>query len=330
MYCDDVNIYNLIYRNMKNPDKTSRISIGQVSGKVDTLVSQLWKIEDLKSALLRLLNGTGEIINIFWKMKLGKIISSREKATIIDFFQNGDVKIWKSDKWIFFQGILDWNRRKSDLAKFIAQYPLVVDADKIMKISEEDPLIIIEKDEETRFLQIVKDDKWDPSIRFSSGGYRWFVLVPKDDPDNKQLIEIIQWNQTIFLQKKGNPNGIIDIQEIANFVGEHKGGFDKDNLAVLYKENSMFSIIHKSELADWTFQVKEVLLFKKPSWVAIKFDEYNSFEAEHPKIGKVICKKRYNESWELLWIDTFKKLRLGWEKRINSQSRSIDWLTSRG
>jgi hypothetical protein len=34
-----------------------------------------------------------------------------------------------------------------------------VDADKIMKISEEDPLIIIEKDEETRFLQIVKDDK---------------------------------------------------------------------------------------------------------------------------------------------------------------------------
>ena len=314
---------------MKNPDKEPLINIEQVSDKVDTLVSQLGKIEERKAALFKILNESEEIVSIFWKMKAGKIITLKESIIMNDFIWIGDIKIWESDKGIFFNGILDGNIQESDLANFIGQYPLVVDADKIDDDNAEWWLIPVIKNYMTMFIQIIKDNEGAPSIIYCSDAYTWSPSLPKNDPDNKELLEIENCNQTIFLQKEVDPSWVLHIQKIADLAGEHPMPFDKDNLAVLYKENSMFSIIHKSELANWKFQVKEVLLFKKPSWVAIKFDEYNSFEAEHPKIGKVICRKRYNDWWELLWIDTFKKQILWSEKRINSQCRSIDWLTGR-
>lgn len=308
---------------MEKPGEEQRISIEQVSGKVDTIVSQLWKIEEHKWDILKLLNQTEEIINIFWKMKLGKMITSMEYNKIIEFFQNGDVKIWKSDKWIFFQGIFDWNKRKSDLANFIEQYPLVIDADEIDEDNAEWWLITTSKNNETRFIQIIKDDKGTPSIRFASKAYYWHAVLPKDDPDNKQLIEIKTSNQTIFLQEEVAPDWIITVQKIADLVGEHNGTFDRDNLSVLYKRDSMFSIIHKSELADWTLKIEEVLTFKRSSRYDVMFDRYNSFEAQSEDIGKIICKKRYNEQWEFIWIDVFKKLRLGGERVIHNNCRWI-------
>lgn len=312
-------------KKMENQDKEPRINIEQVNNEVHTLVSQLGKIEERKWNILKLLNKTWEIIKIFRKMKAGKIISLRDTKVMNDFIQNGDIKIWESDKWIFFEGILDWDTQTSYLAKFIEQYPLVVDADEIDEDNAEWWLITVIKDEMTMFIQIIKDDEWVPSIIYCSDAYEWVVSLPKDDPDNKKFIQVGQprKDKTIFLQKEVDPSWVCHITKIADLDGECNGEFDKDNLAVLYKKNSMFSIIHKSELINWKFQVEEVLTFKRSSRVDVMFDRYNCFEAKSDDIGKVVCKKRYNEWWEFIWIDVFKKLRLGGERIIHNNCRWI-------
>ena len=319
---------------MKNIVDTSyRENLKKAESSLERLSSRFRVLEDKKVDMLYILNSVEAIRQTISKIQLGQVITEKEYNLIDEFIK----KQWLSTKiidiWLEnpFNDCQNEYRNAHDdsdvLISLIRNYPLVVDADTINEDNSEWWLISITKDNMTMFIQIVNDDKGNPSIRYCSDSYDWFVSA-KDDPDNKELIELKRSNKAIFVQKKVDAKGIITVQKVADLVGEHNGAFDKDNLAVLYKQNSMFSIIHKSESVDWNLQVKEVLTFKRSSRFDVMFDKYNTFEAESMGVGRVICKKCYNEQWEFIGIDVFKKLRLGGEKKLNNLCRHISWLTN--
>ena len=310
-------------------------SLKRANGVVSPLkrfFSRVKVLEDKKADMLYILNSVETIKHTISKIRQGQIITQKEHNQIAEFIKKQwlstkIVDIWSENPFLDCQYEYIHAHEDSVLISLIHDYPLVVDADTINEDNSEWWLISITKDNMTMFIQIVNDDKGNPSIRYCSDSYDWFVSA-KDDPDNKELIELKRSNKAIFVQKKVDAKGIITVQKVADLVGEHNGAFDKDNLAVLYKQNSMFSIIHKSESVDWNLQVKEVLTFKRSSRFDVMFDKYNTFEAESMGVGKVICKKCYNEQWEFIGIDVFKKLRLGGEKKLNNLCRHIDWLTN--
>ena len=309
---------------------------------LDTALGSLLRrmdfIEIQKNQLFELLNGIEKYKKILRKMEKNQIITKKEHEEIEQF-----IKIWGISTIVFNllgnRQLISENEHRQDsisIVRFIATYPLVVDADEVREDIWSllgDWIAEIRKNWKWGLVKKDKLSWWEDVIRFLFNlgwSQPWVLTFSKEEYDKYGLIEVrnyLYWNgnqsyyNTMFLKK---------IEELENWNFYFLDLWKYSMLQIFDRDNIWFStfwwwhykIIHKDISAEW-IKIYEIWTPFKSNWDIVRkwFDAFNTFEAEIKNIGKVIFKKKYDTSGNLLWIYTFKKKRFGWEEHIATRDK---------